>query len=111
MSQFFIDTSTTYTDKFDMAKFMEFTDNFDPLTSKFLQDIGKLKPITSFIVQGEEYRPDLISRSLYQDPQYWWIDLVYNKVKNINEIIAGKGLRIASLNDKEDMIFTLKSQV
>lgn len=112
MSQFYIDNKARkLSDKFDMSKFMEFTDNFDPLTSKFMGSLSTLKAVTSYMVQGEENRPDLISRKLFDDTQYWWIMLLYNKVTKIENISAGDGLKIPSLGSVEDLMFSLKSQV
>ena len=111
MSQFYINTSEISSDRFDMARFMEFTDNYDPLTSKFFSDMSKLKPAASFLVQGEEGRPDLVSKKLFGNDQYWWISLMYNSILKVQDIKSGKSLMIPGLENIEDLLFTINSKV
>jgi len=110
MSQFFINLDLETEKRFDMSKFLEFTDNYDSLTSKFLLDLKKLKPIFTFVITHEEKKPDLISQLIYGDTQYWWIILYYNDITEIDELVSGKILQYPSLEDLEDLYFSLRSE-
>jgi hypothetical protein len=109
MSQFFINASFQSTQRFDMGRFMEFTDNYDPLTSSFLETIPTLLPSGTYVVQGEDGRPELLSKAIYGDFQYWWILLIYNGQIDYRGLTTGMTIAFPALSDLEDAYFSLKS--
>ena len=109
MSQFFINSDIESDERFDMARFMNYTDNFDPLTSRFFSDLKKLAKTGEYAIQGEEEKPDLVSTSLYENTQYWWIILAYNDMLNVGELLSGKGIGHTSVENIEDLLFNLKT--
>ena len=108
--QFFIDTALKSADRYDMAKFMEFTDNYDPLTSAMLDAIPNLSQNGSFTVQGEDGRPDLLAKHVYDSESYWWILLFYNHIIEYANFSTGQTLAFPSTDSLEDVYFSLKAQ-
>lgn len=107
---FFINLDIEPENRFDIERFMEFTDNYDVLTSSLLNDINTLPNGGVYTVQGEDGRPDNISYKVYGDVQYWWIIMMYNSLTDISQIITGMDLYYPSLADLEAYYFSLKSK-
>lgn len=107
---FFIDFESESETRFDMSKFFRFTDNHDPITSKFIEDLKNLEPIGTYRVTGNEFRPDRISMDIYRNFQYWWLILIYNDVLKIEDLRAGEVLYYPPLDAIEDIYFSLKTQ-
>lgn len=110
MSQYFINLDVDSPVRFDLQKFLAFTDNLDPLTSTFLTDIKKLPTAGYFVIGGEEFRPDSVSAKIYGNDQYWWIIMVYNDILDVNSLISGRSVKYPTLSDLEDVYFSLKSR-
>ena len=110
MTQFFINLGKETSERYDMSVFMDFTDNFDPLTSSFITDLKSLRTVGTFEVQSESSRPDLISYKIYNDLQYWWILLVYNDIISNEDIAIGTIIKYPSVRDLESLYFSLKSK-
>lgn len=110
MSKFFIDLETNVVDRFDMSKFMEYSDNFDPLNSAMLTDITKLPQGGQYTISGEDGRPDLVSYRIYGHSQYWWILLAYNRIIDYEAIKTGDILKYPSSDSIEGFYFSLKTE-
>lgn len=108
--QFFIDLSVESNERFDISKFMEFTDNFDPLTPNFFSAVERLPERQKFFVQSEEGRPDLISFKIYGDVQFWWVIMIYNNIVDVDDLNIGRILSIPDIDSLEDLFFSLKSK-
>lgn len=108
---FFINTDYVSDEKYDWAKFMPFLeDNFDVLNSYFMENFMLLTPLGNFIVTSEEYRPDLISYKIYKTVNYWYLILLYNSIKDLDELKTGKVLNYFDVRDLESLFFSLKSK-
>lgn len=107
---FFIDVDSESETRFDMAKFFRFTDNSDPITSKFLEDLKELSPGGQYRVTGNEFRPDRISYAIYNNFQYWWVIMVYNDILKVEDLATGTLLLYPAVDDLEDIYFSLKTQ-
>jgi len=95
-------------DRFDAAKFMEYSGNFhEPLTSHFLMELKKLPESGVFKVTSEESRPDLVAYKIYRQTQLWWILMYYNGLQNTSDIKASVVLRYPSLSSLEKIYYTL----
>lgn len=106
----YIDIETEYIKRFDFAKFTAFeNNNHDILTSYFLDKIKDLPIRGVFTITYEEYRPDIISRKIFRDTQYWWLIMEYNNISNIFELTNGKELYYFSINELENLYFSLTS--
>jgi len=106
----FINTLDEFKTRYDLAKFMEYTNNcYDVLTSYVLENISALEISETNVVQTEEQRPDLISYNIYGTTQYWWILMHFNAFINIDNFINSVNYNIFSITDLEDMYFSLKS--
>lgn len=98
---FYIDLDTKTTDKFDMAKFLDFSNDgvFDVLNSFMLYQIPRLPEVGIYTVRTkEENRPDLLSHILYQDTQYWWVIMWYNSILNPYDLKTGTKIKYPSLS-------------
>ena len=109
-SLFFINLDKDFTERYELERFMEYSDNYDILTSAILIEIRNISPTGRFIVSGQDGRPDLISYEIYKDVQYWWIILLYNELSSISELITGMELKYPSQSDLEQYYFSLKSR-
>ena len=107
---FFINLEVDSKERFDISKFMEFTDNFDPLSSAMFEDIKKLKKGGDFKVIIEEGRPDEVSFKTLGSTQYWWVILLLNGLTQVDDIKIGDRLSFPDLNSLEDLFFSLKSR-
>jgi hypothetical protein len=112
MSQFYINLDIEREERYDFAKFLEFSSidlEFDPLTSKFLEKLKDIPSSGLFIVGALENRIDLISNAIYGDPQLWWIVMEYNRLSDPEDIPANTMLKYPSILDLEILYFTLNS--
>lgn len=110
MATFFINPNLDPKERFDAAVFMEYSDNYDPLTSEFLRLLPTLPVSGRYSVESEESRPDLVSYRIYGDTQYWWILLMYNNIIAVEDLQIGKILNYPSLGDLESLYFSLRSK-
>lgn len=102
---FYLDQETKTVDRFDLAKFMDYTDDgiFDPLNSYMLLQIPNLSCIGQYIIRKEEKRPDLLSYNLYGDTQYWWVLMWYNHIMKPQDLTVGLTIKYPSLNSLEQL--------
>lgn len=109
---FYLDLENESDVRYDFSKFMRYAggDNYDPLTSKFLKDLKGLAVKGRLVIQGEEGRPDLISKKIYSSFQYWWLILLYNSILDLSELTIGKTILYPDENDLEDLYLSLKTQ-
>jgi hypothetical protein len=108
---FFINLDTIRgIDRYALSKFLEFSDNFDPITSDFLQSLSALDLGGLYTIRGEDARPDVISDEIYGSTQYWWIIMFYNGVTRGDYLVNGMELKYPKIGDLEDLYFTLKSK-
>lgn len=108
---FFINTDYISDERYSLEKFMPFLeDNFDVLDSYFLENLNLLPVLGSFTITTEEYRPDLISYRIYNTVSYWSLLLLYNSVKDLDELITGRSLNYFDARDLESLFFSLKSK-
>jgi len=108
MSIFYINTDIESEERFDLRKFMEFNEGFDPLNSHMIEQIYEFKPQGYYNVQDEEANPSLLSYNIYGDVQYWWILLLYNKLESSSDLTIGSVVKYPDLADLEDLYFRLK---
>lgn len=107
--EFFINLQEDFSERYAIAKFMEYSDdNFDVLTSNVLNTLKELKTSGEYTVQGWDKRPDMIAYEIYGDVQYWWIITLYNSIQTIDDIKHGMVIKYPSIQDLEDMYFSLK---
>lgn len=110
MPEFFINLDREFKEKFDLGKFMNFSnDTFDVLTSNFIRTVKELESGGQRIIIGESDRPDLLSFRLYGSPQYWWILLIYNDLSSIEDLNEGQNISFPSLDAIESKFTSLKS--
>lgn len=110
MTEFFINTKIKGGSRYDMSKFMSYTDTFDPITSYFINEIPKLKSTGVYEIQGEEGRPDLLAYRIYNNVNYWWVLCHYNKKFTFDDFKNGDTISYPSIPDLESVYFKLKAK-
>lgn len=101
---FYINNDLETKTRFDMIKFLNFdVDNIDCLGSYMLLNIPNLPMQGTYTIMSEEKRPDLLSYSIYEDTQYWWILMWYNSITSIEELKSGITLGYPSINAIQDL--------
>lgn len=106
---FYFDFDEKTSERYAPSKYMEKVEGtVDILTSYFIIELQKLQPSGVFQVSSEIYRPDLISYKIYGHVQFWWIILIYNDLISPWELTVGKELSFPSLDDLENLYFSLK---
>jgi hypothetical protein len=110
---YFINTDRNIPNRYDIAKFVEWVTPpfespvYDILFSYFWTTVVALPQGGTFIVSGEENKPDLIAYKIYGNTQYWWILLLYNGLLSNEDIVAGTKLKYPLLSDLEAVYFKL----
>lgn len=107
---FFINVESDKESRYDMSKFLRYTDNSDPISSKFMEDLKAIPPGGSYRVTGNEHRPDRISMDIYKNFQYWWIIMVYNDILKVEDLVAGLTILFPDVDSLEDLYFGLNTQ-
>lgn len=105
---FFLNLDLETDERFDISKFFDITNGFDPLTSYTLDQLKKLPVKGNYAISGEDGRPDLVSYRIYGSTQYWWLLMFYNDKINIEDIKTSDILYYPSLDDLENFYFSLK---
>lgn len=102
---YYIDNETITTDKYDLCKFMDFSDEgvFDCFNSYMLHELLNLPVLGYYVVRAEEKRPDLLSYNIYGGTQYWWILMVYNTLLSPNQLVPGLRIAYPSMDDIEQL--------
>lgn len=102
---FYIDLETSFTDRFDLAKFLDFTDDgvLDPLNSYMLYQIPLLSSIGTYTIRKEEKRPDLLAYNIYGDTQYWWVLMWYNSLYSVDDLRVGLEINYPSISAIEQL--------
>lgn len=111
MSFFYINSDVHSSDRYDLSKFLEFSNNtYETINSYFLTELKKL-PIAGTFVCSDE-RPDTLSYKIYNDAQFWWILLLYNGIYDWTDgsLAVGQLIRYPSLSRIEFLMFKLKAQ-
>ena len=94
--------------RFDMSKFMEYSENaYDMFNSFFLQRLQALPVAGVYRVEALIGRPDAISEAIYGDSQYWWLLMEYNDFVSWDDIRWGTLVNYFELIDLERLYFTL----
>lgn len=109
MGFFYISEDTT-TDRYDMRRFIEWSDDrYIMNNSYFIQELKKLAIAGTYQCEGE--RPEVIAHKIYNDKQFWWIILSYNDITDMTDgsLAQGKVITYPSLTDIETLMFSLNS--
>jgi len=107
---FYINLGIENENRFDIERFMEFTDNYDVLTSSILNDLQSIKVGGRYTVEGDDARPDNVSFKIYGDVQYWWIIMLYNSLTDVSQIKNAMELIFPDQDALEEFYFSLQSK-
>ena len=111
MTMRYINLDVESTERYDLAKFMDFNNNcYDILTSYFISELTKLEPKGVYEVVEELERPDLISYKIYGSVRFWSLLMMYNSIISPLDIKVGTLINYPSLEDLENVYFSLKSK-
>jgi hypothetical protein len=107
MSLFYINLEKDTDSRYDLSKFLRYSDNYDPLTSDILNEVKNLPFGGQLTITSEEFRPDTVSRKLYGDFQYWWIILFYNGMTSVDELKTKTIIQYPEKGALENYYFSL----
>lgn len=110
MSLFFINLDIDTKDRYALPKFLRFTDNYDPLTSDFLERVKELPSGGNYKVTDEDKRPDRASLRIYDDFQYWWVLMYYNNIFRFEDFTRGLEIQYPRRDALEDYYFSLSAR-
>lgn len=110
MSLFFINLDIESDNRYDLSKFMRYTDNYDPLTSDLLKNLKDIPSAGNHVVSYDEQRPDKTSRILYGDFSYWWLILFYNDLTAVEQLKRGMVIQYPRREDLENYYFSLNQR-
>lgn len=100
----------TFKSRYDQQKFIPYSEDvYDILEAQFLEKLRKLPTIGTYVVYGEENRPELIAYRLWGDVNLWMILMAYNDLLDFRTIQSGVAIRYPSLESLEDLYFSLTS--
>lgn len=108
---FYIDSEYDNLTRYDMSRFMDFSDDCHDIVTSYL--INKIKTLPVFgytVIQGEENNPALLSFKLYKDTQFWWVLMLYNDISEISDVVSGMTIKYPSIDSIENLYFSLKAQ-
>lgn len=108
---FYIDLEVESDDRYDLARLTKFESNvYDVTQSYFHQQIPNMLLGGYYVINGEEFRPDLLSYRIYGDTQYWWILMIYNNLLSNEDFISGMTIKYPLKSSLEDIYFSLKAK-
>ena len=107
MSQFFLNKDFSYINRFDIERFMNFTNQYhDVLQSPMLEILKSFPPIGQYLIREYPYRPDVISYNIYKEAQFWPYILLFNGINDVMQLKLGTTVNFFSLNDLEQTLYT-----
>lgn len=108
---YYINNDLEAIERYDMSKFMEFdTDCFCIFDSYLCTQIKNIPYSGAMTVTTQVGRPDLMSYDIYGSVQYWWILMIYNDFTSPQDIKTGIPVLFPSLNNIENLYFTLSTK-
>lgn len=106
---FYIDLEYRSPDRFDAGALIEYNvDNYDILTSDFVDKIPSLDKLGNLDLKNQEGRPDLVSWDLYQDTSLWWIIMLYAAKTTAEEFEIGDTIDYPSMTQLEQSYFNIQ---
>lgn len=109
MSYFYLNTELVVENRFDMAKYLNYSEGcYDPFSSYLLDTIKDIDIGYKYTIQGEETRPDYISFDIYGTTEYWWVILLYNNLMSADDLKTGMVISCPSLDSLDEFYFKLK---
>ena len=105
---FYIDASDPGHHRYDVHRFMEFSEGlYDGTTSWLLFERLPRLPVAGRYRISVATRPDIYSRDVYGTTDLWQLLLLYNDVVLMETLTPGKLLSYFDLNDLEREYFSL----
>ena len=109
MSYFYINQDNSGAHRYDVSRFMEYSEGVhDTFTSYLLSRISDLPVYGQYRIQAPS-RPDIYSRDIYRTTDHWQLLLIYNNVVLIEELTPGKILLYPDINALETIYFSLNA--
>jgi hypothetical protein len=107
---FYISLESNTEKRLDLSNFLNFTDNYDPLTSDLLSEIQSLKARSNYKITDDALRPDKTSLKVYNDFQYWWIIMIYNNIFRVEDYVTGRLIQLPDNEALENYYFALSTK-
>lgn len=85
------------------------SDDYELLGTEFIRNILRDSVLYEYEVpENQAYRIDLISRTLYNNTDLYWVIMTINSLVYVQEIHARRIIKYATLNDIEKAYFNWK---
>ena len=109
MTQFYVDLTKEFTNRYALDRFMEVTDGvYDIFRSFFIIQAKELPSQGEYQISSASERPDLYARDIYGTVAMWDLLLEYNNILWIRELELGETLLYPSLADLESLFLRLR---
>lgn len=72
--------------------------NYDSFNNEVNKSINSIEDYSTFIITKQHKRPDLAAKLLYDDPELFWVLLVYNGLTSM-QFTEGRVIRVPSKPD------------
>ena len=107
---FFINLERDTEKRFDLSKFINYDNGYDPLTSDIISKLPSLKASANYRITDDEFRPDRTSLKVFGDFQYWWLIMIYNSITDVEDYKRGMIIQIPSIDGLENYFFSLSTK-
>ena len=108
----YLDPDVQYRNRFDLDRFVAFREvMYDDFDSFFLQEFRALPAQGVYTITRIEGRPDVYSRDIYNNTDYWMLLLIYNNIVDIGALKIGVDLSYPYLNSLESVYLRLQSRI
>lgn len=110
MAQFFLDKDYEYNNRFDLERFLNFTNQyFDILNSPMLDTLKTFTILGQYTIREFPFRPDVLSYNIYKDTQYWPYLLLFNGISNVMDLTLGTIINFFSLSELEKTLYSFSN--
>lgn len=107
MSYFYIDLASRSGYRYDLSKFMPYSDGlYDEFDSYMLDRVRDLPHLGQYRIR-EQGRPDIYSRDIYRTVDHWQLLMIYNNAALLEDLKVGRSLLYPDINGIENIYFGL----
>lgn len=78
--------------------------HYDPITSEVVDKLLTLDSKGLYVIRAEVGRPDLMSNAIYGSTNYWMFLMMYNRLHDPAELVAGLEILHPTLSEIETVI-------
>lgn len=108
---FYVDLTKDYLDRYDLAKYTNFSDTNILINSYFLYRLRQLRIVKYYKLSVERYRAETLAFLNYNGLEsLWWMILYYNDITNWRDLKPPLTLKLFALSDLDNLILEISSK-